>query len=486
MAIDFTVPDAVPVNLPQLAARGISVVVGTTGWLAHEAALRAEAARAGIGVVASANFSLGMNVFLLLAEDAARRFAALEDVGAWIHELHHAAKQDAPSGTALLLQQAMVGAGYARRHRRGREPRRLDSRDPYHRLRRTVGDRDAHPHGARPRRVRPRRARGGALAGRPARLVHDARCPDYWHWRLNMRTRFTGVGTALITPFTTSGAVDEAAVRRLARRQIDGGTHFLVPCGTTGEVPTLSAEERRRVVELVVDEAAGKTPVLAGAGGYDTREVAHAAAEMHAAGADGLLSVTPYYNRPTPDGLFQHYSAIAGATPLPIVVYNVPGRTGCNVDPATLARLATIPTVIGVKEAAGNMTQMAEMINAVPEDFLVLSGDDALTVPLMAIGGRGIISVCSNQIPREMADMVEAAERGDFAAARTIHRRVLGLMQVNFCESSPGPVKFSMAAMGLCDEVFRLPMVPPRQSSRDKVLAVMRELGLPIVSSAAA
>ena len=192
-----------------------------------------------------------------------------------------------------------------------------------------------------------------------------------------------------------------------------------MPCGTTGEVPTLSPEERRRVVELVVDEAAGKTPVLAGAGGYDTREVAHAAAEMHAAGADGLLSVTPYYNRPTPEGLFQHYSAIAGATPLPIVVYNVPGRTGCNVDPATLARLATIPTVIGVKEAAGNMTQMAEMINAVPEDFLVLSGDDALTVPLMAIGGRGIISVCSNQIPREMADMVEAAERGDFATART-------------------------------------------------------------------
>ena len=230
-----------------------------------------------------------------------------------------------------------------------------------------------------------------------------------------MRTPFTGVGTALITPFTAAGAVDEPGVRRLARRQIDQGTHFLVPCGTTGEVPTLSAEERRRIVEIVVDEAGGTTPVLAGAGGYDTREVAHAAAEMHAAGADGLLSVTPYYNRPTPEGLYQHYRAIADATPLPIVVYNVPGRTGCNVDPATLARLATIPTIVGVKEAAGNMTQMAEMIRAVPDEFLVLSGDDALTVPLMAIGGRGIISVCSNQIPREMADMVEAAERGDFA-----------------------------------------------------------------------
>jgi 4-hydroxy-tetrahydrodipicolinate synthase len=300
-----------------------------------------------------------------------------------------------------------------------------------------------------------------------------------------MRTRFTGVGTALITPFTATGAVDEAAVRRLARRQIDLGTHFLVPCGTTGEVPTLTAAERRRIVEIVVDEAAGTTPVLAGAGGYDTHEVAHAAKEMQAAGADGLLSVTPYYNRPTPEGLFAHYAVVADATPLPIIVYNVPGRTGCNVDAPTLAHLATIPTIIGVKEASGNMSQMADIIRAVPDDFLVLSGDDAVTVPLMAIGGRGIISVCSNQIPREMADMVEAAERGDFAGARAIHQRILGLMQVNFCESSPGPVKFSMATMGLCEERFRLPMVPPRQASKDKVLAVMRELGLPVAAKAA-
>lgn len=301
-----------------------------------------------------------------------------------------------------------------------------------------------------------------------------------------MRTKFTGVGTALITPFTKTGAVDEAAVRRLARRQIDLGIHFLVPCGTTGEVPTLTAAERRRVVEIVVDEAAGTTPVLAGAGGYDTHEVAQAAKEMQAAGADGLLSVTPYYNRPTPEGLVAHYSAIAAATPLPIIVYNVPGRTGCNVDAATLAALAAIPNIVGVKEASGNMSQMADIIRAVPDSFLVLSGDDAVTVPLMAIGGRGLISVCSNQIPREMADMVEAAERGHFGAARIIHQRVLGLMQVNFCESSPGPVKFSMAVMGLCEEQFRLPMVPPRQASKDKVLAVMRELGLPIVASAAA
>ncbi|HUU33679.1 MAG TPA: 4-hydroxy-tetrahydrodipicolinate synthase [Vicinamibacterales bacterium] len=301
-----------------------------------------------------------------------------------------------------------------------------------------------------------------------------------------MRTKFTGVGTALITPFTAAGAVDEAAVRRLARRQIDLGTHFLVPCGTTGEVPTLNAAERRRVVEIVVDEAAGKTPVMAGAGGYDTREVAHAAKEMHQLGVDGLLSVTPYYNRPTPEGLYAHYSLIADATPLPIIVYNVPGRTGCNVDAPTLATLATIPTIVGVKEASGNVSQMADIVRAVPDDFLVLSGDDALTLPLMAIGGRGIISVCSNQIPREMADMVDAAERGDFAAARRMHQRLLGLMQVNFCESSPGPVKFSMAQMGLCEEVFRLPMVPPRASSREKVLTVMRELGLPVAATSAA
>ncbi|MEZ5420264.1 MAG: 4-hydroxy-tetrahydrodipicolinate synthase [Vicinamibacterales bacterium] len=301
-----------------------------------------------------------------------------------------------------------------------------------------------------------------------------------------MRTKFTGVGTALITPFAATGAVDEAAVRRLARRQIDLGTHFLVPCGTTGEVPTLTAAERRRVVEIVVDEARGQVPVLAGAGGYDTSDVAHAAAEMQAAGADGLLSVTPYYNRPTPEGLYAHYARIAEATPLPIIVYNVPGRTGCNVDAPTLARLATIPAIVGVKEASGNMSQMADIVRAVPDEFLVLSGDDAVTLPLMAIGGRGVISVCSNQIPREMADLVEAAERGDFAGARRIHQRVLGLMQVNFCESSPGPVKFSMAQMGLCEEVFRLPMVPPRQASREKVLAVMRELGLPVGATAAA
>jgi len=301
-----------------------------------------------------------------------------------------------------------------------------------------------------------------------------------------MRSEFTGVGTALITPFTRTGALDEAAIRALARRQIDAGVHFLVPCGTTGETPTLSAEERRRVVELVVAEAKGRALVLAGAGGYDTQEVIHTVAEMERLGVQGILSVTPYYNRPTPEGLYQHYKAIAEKTALPIIVYNVPGRTGCNIDPATLARLATIPNIAGVKEASGNITQMAEICRSVRADFIVLSGDDAITLPLMAIGGRGIISVASNETPAEMVHLVEAAERGDFAQARRWHEKLLPLMQINFIESSPGPVKFAMSAMGLCEPSYRLPMVPPRPASQEKILGVLRDLGLPIVGASVA
>ncbi|MEP6592088.1 MAG: 4-hydroxy-tetrahydrodipicolinate synthase [Acidobacteriota bacterium] len=300
-----------------------------------------------------------------------------------------------------------------------------------------------------------------------------------------MRDRFTGCGTALVTPFTAGGGLDEAGVRRLARRQIDAGIHFLVPCGTTGETPTLSAAERRRVVEIVVDEARGEVPVLAGAGGYDTREVSEAAAEMARAGADGILSVAPYYNKPTQEGLFQHYQAIARAVPLPIILYNVPGRTGCNIEVATVVRLAAIANIVGVKEASGNVTQMCELRHALPESFLVLSGDDALTLPVMSIGGRGIVSVASNEIPAEMARMVELAEAGDFAGARALHHRLLPLMQVNFVESSPIPVKAAMAMMGLLDEVYRLPMVPPAAASRERIGRVLRDLGLTVGAAAA-
>jgi 4-hydroxy-tetrahydrodipicolinate synthase len=293
-----------------------------------------------------------------------------------------------------------------------------------------------------------------------------------------MRRPFTGCGTALVTPFKADGSLDEPAVSRLARRQIDAGIHFLVPCGTTGEVPTLTDEEQVRVVKLVVAEAKGRVPVLAGAGGYNTQEVIHAALRMRDAGADGILSVTPYYNKPTPEGLFQHYRAIAEAVGLPIIVYNVPGRTGCNVDPATLVRLSTIPNIAGVKEASGNVTQMCEICAAVPADFIVLSGDDALTLPLMAVGGRGIVSVASNEIPAEMSRMVELGERGDFAGARALHQRLLPLMQVNFIESNPIPVKSAMASLGLLEEVYRLPMVPPRPASKQRIEAVLQSLGI--------
>lgn len=288
-----------------------------------------------------------------------------------------------------------------------------------------------------------------------------------------MFTRFTGCGTALVTPFAQDGRVDEAAVRLLARRQIEAGIHFLVPCGTTGETPTLTEAERLRIVEIVVDEAAGRVPVLAGAGGYNTHEVIHAAAKMRGAGADGLLSVTPYYSKPTPEGLYQHYRAIADAARLPIVVYNVPGRTGVNVDPPTLARLATIPGIVGVKEASGNMAQICEIRRAVPENFLVLSGDDSLTLPVMAIGGQGIISVASNGFPAEMSRMVALADAGDYASARRLHTALMPFMTVNFIEANPIPIKAAMAMLGLLDEHYRLPMVPPGDSSRARIAATL-------------
>jgi len=293
-----------------------------------------------------------------------------------------------------------------------------------------------------------------------------------------MRTAFTGAGTALVTPFTKDGELDEQAVRRLGRRQIDNGIHFLVPLGTTGENPTLELPERIRMVEILVDEAKGQAPILAGCGGYNTKEIVHLAKHMQKAGANGLLSVTPYYNKPTQEGIVQHFKAIADATPLPIILYNIAGRTGVNIETATVVRLAQVPNIIGVKEASGSLSQMCDVLHATPADFIVLSGDDALTLPLMAVGGRGVISVASNEIPGEMAQMVEAAERNDFAGARAIHARILPLMQANFVESNPGPVKAAMAAMGLLEEVYRLPMVPPKPESKARVEAVLKELGL--------
>jgi 4-hydroxy-tetrahydrodipicolinate synthase len=282
----------------------------------------------------------------------------------------------------------------------------------------------------------------------------------------------------MVTPFRKDLSLDEDALRRLIRRQIAGGINFLVPCGTTGESPTLTHEEHLRVVAITIEEAKGKVPVLGGAGGYDTAKVIHMAREIERMGADGILSVTPYYNKPTQEGLYQHYKAIASSISLPIIVYNVPPRTNVNIEPATLRRLAEIENIIGVKEASGNIAQMTQVIQQVPEQFIVLSGDDALTLPLVAMGGRGLISVASNEIPAEMTRLVRLCLTGEFATARALQRKLLPLIEVNFIETNPSPVKAAMAEMGLLEPVWRLPLVPPRPENLAKIRAVLESLAL--------
>lgn len=291
-------------------------------------------------------------------------------------------------------------------------------------------------------------------------------------------SQFTGCGTALVTPFRGDGSLDEATLRRLVRRQIEAGIHFLVPCGTTGESPTLTRQEHLRVVEITLEEAKGKCPVLAGCGGYNTAEVIDLARELEAMGADGLLSVTPYYNKPTQEGLYQHYKAIAAATRLPIILYSVAGRTGVNIEPATVRRLAEIDNIVGIKEASGNIAQMAQICATVPERFDVLSGDDSITLALAALGGRGVISVASNEIPGPMRQLAQACLEGDFGTARRLHRQWLALMEVNFIESNPIPVKAAMARMGLLEPVWRLPLVPPSEASMARIEKVLSETGL--------
>jgi 4-hydroxy-tetrahydrodipicolinate synthase len=296
---------------------------------------------------------------------------------------------------------------------------------------------------------------------------------------------FTGCGTALVTPFRKDRSLDEEALRRLVRRQIEAGISFLVPCGTTGENPTLSRRDHLRVVEITVEEAGREhIPVLGGAGGYNTAEVIELAREVKAVGADGILSVTPYYNKPSQEGLYQHYKAIAAAVSIPIVVYSVQGRTGVNVEPATMKRLAEIDNIVGVKEASGSLAQIASILAQVPDRFNVLSGDDAVALPVIALGGRGLISTTSNEIPAEMAQLVDTSRRGDLVTARQILRRYLPLIEVNFIESNPIPVKAAMALMGLLEPVWRLPMVPPKPESQAKIEKVLTALGLISVHAA--
>ena len=287
-----------------------------------------------------------------------------------------------------------------------------------------------------------------------------------------------GCGTALVTPFRKDGSVDEAALRRLVQFQLREGIDFLVPCGTTGETPTLEHGEYMGVIRLVLDEVKGKVPVIAGVGGNNTRKVIDLANEVQALGVQGILSVAPYYNKPTQEGLYEHFKAIAEATDLPVILYNVPGRTSSNIEPATVARLSKIPNVVGIKEASGSITQQMTVLTSVKSGFAVLSGDDAFTFPLMALGGVGVISVISNEIPRQVTNLTHLLLEGKYSEARTLNAQLLPLMQVNFIETNPIPVKAALAMMGMIEEVYRLPLVPMKAENRAKLEKVLAAHGL--------
>lgn len=291
--------------------------------------------------------------------------------------------------------------------------------------------------------------------------------------------KISGCGTALVTPFCADGAIDEPALRSLVEWQITSGVHFLVPCGTTGETPTLTHDEWLRVIDVTIDVANRRVPIVAGATSNSTAEAVQKAKTVASRrGVDAILTASPYYNKPTQEGQYQHFKAIADAVDKPLVLYNVPGRTAANIEPATLARLSRIDNIIAVKEASGSMTQISEVLNTVPESFIVLSGDDALTLPVIALGGRGIISVASNVIPTELSKMTQAALDGDWPQARRLHRRFLSLMQGLFLESNPMPVKCVLALMGRIDENYRLPMLRVKPETRSKLEKVASEVGL--------
>jgi 4-hydroxy-tetrahydrodipicolinate synthase len=290
--------------------------------------------------------------------------------------------------------------------------------------------------------------------------------------------KLRGCGTALVTPFLTDGSIDDKALRKLVAWQIKSGIDFLVPCGTTGETPTLSHDEWRRVIETTVDVADGRVPIVAGATSYSTAEAVQKAAEVsQIKGVDAILSASPYYNKPTQEGQYQHFKAIAEAVDIPIVLYNVPGRTGVNIEPDTLLRLSAVPNIAAVKEASGRISQIAEICGLIP-GFTVLSGDDALTLPAISVGGVGVISVASNAFPKQMADLTRAALNNDWNRARKIYHKYLPLMQANFIESNPMPVKAVLAMMGRIQENYRLPMVKMQPNLRAKLEVIARAAGV--------
>ena len=295
--------------------------------------------------------------------------------------------------------------------------------------------------------------------------------------------RLGGVLTALVTPFREDGGLDEAAYRSLVERQIAGGVSGLVPCGTTGESATMTEQERLRVISLTVEVAAGRVPVIAGTGSNDTARTVRETRRAQEAGADAALVVTPYYNKPTPAGLEKHYRTVADEGGLPIVVYNVPGRTGTNMTPEVMVRLWDHPRIIALKEAAANLEQAQTILRDRPSRFAVLSGDDSWTLALMALGAEGVVSVASNEIPEIMARLCEAALSGDWQTARSIHFRALELMRANFLESNPIPVKAALALMNLhppVREVYRLPLCPAKRETRQRVAELLARLGVPL------
>jgi 4-hydroxy-tetrahydrodipicolinate synthase len=283
---------------------------------------------------------------------------------------------------------------------------------------------------------------------------------------------------ALVTPFKSDGTVDKAALKNLVGFQIKNGTDAISPCGTTGEAPTLSDEEYEEVVSTVIEAVKGRVPVIAGAGSNSTAKAVKLSKMAEKLGADGILSVCPYYNKPTQEGFYQHFKAIAEAVDLPILLYNVPGRTGSNIEPKTVVRLAKIPNIFGMKEASANLPQMMDLLRAKPEDFRVYSGDDAFTLAFIACGGDGIVSVAANEIPQPMSQLCRAALKGDFETAREIHYKYLPLMNANFIESSPIPVKCALVMMGLIEERYRLPLVPIGEENRKRLCAILEELEL--------
>jgi 4-hydroxy-tetrahydrodipicolinate synthase len=284
-----------------------------------------------------------------------------------------------------------------------------------------------------------------------------------------------GCGTALITPFKRDETIDEHALRRLVEFQIEGGVDFLIPCGTTGESVTMTAAEQVRVIEITIETAAGRVPVVAGAGGYNTREVIEKIHRFTELGADGILSVTPYYNKPTQEGLFQHYRAIAEASSLPVILYNVPGRTGCNLEPATVERLSHWKPIYGIKEASGNISQIAEIASLVDESFKIFSGDDSIVLPVAALGGVGVVSVASNLLPKAVSDLCRACTDGRFEEARQLNRQLTPVFKALFIESNPIPVKAALAMIGMTEEVYRLPLVPMSPGNRDRLEQVLTE-----------